>query len=277
MVQAVMRMAAQGPVEPGLLVRPGPLRPPPPPYSCPYPCPYCALTPSLPPASVFSLSSLLSPLSSLLSPLSSLLSPLCPLRALLPRPCAEGQRAAQAAAESRGAGGGGGARGEQPCRRPAPRRPVHTSGAPPPLPRTNRTRRVPHPVLIGHAPPTTRGGRAARGSVPRARCVFRRPALGARGVWRGARGAAGRHALGAGAARNSMAQARWGAGRTRRRRPRGCTPGWRRRSGRAATPGSASRLRCRSAAAPPPPLCLFVLASQTTPSHSYQGLTYVIG
>jgi hypothetical protein len=68
-------------------------------------------------------------------------------------------------------------------------------GAPPPSPRTNRTRRVPHPVLIGHA--ACRGCtpkrwpsalRPARPRAARARAWRRRgPGVHRRGGWAGCR------------------------------------------------------------------------------------------
>jgi hypothetical protein len=116
--------------------------------------------------------------------------------------------------------------------------------APPPPPRTNRTRRVPHPVLIGHAASPTpglsergwgvTGGRAGAGEPPRALRVHRgdaRPpprfAPAARGRARGRarrRRRRGRRdtsgaARGAGGGGSRWARVAWGA-------EAGGTAGW---------------------------------------------------
>jgi len=120
--QATSRRCARRPA--AQRARPSRFSPPPPPYCCPYPCPYCTLTPSLPTG------------------------PGRAARHALRRAPGAWAAAPNGARVPRGGLRAWGClRGRGVCRACG----VQAAPSRPPPPRTKWTRRVPHPVLIGHA------------------------------------------------------------------------------------------------------------------------------
>ena len=133
--------------------------------------------------------------------------PCTPAARLLARALARRPRAADGRVTARGRGaqarGGGDAGGG------AERAWRGVAGSPPPPPRTNRTRRVPHPVLIGHA------GRFRRSWSPRGRARGRRPTPCTRARARRRKRRTSRRARRS--RRRPRARRRWRARRLRRR------------------------------------------------------------